>query len=238
MKRFYNRKKISFNYFLIVIIFVVAIDLMIFNIFGSKLGNSISYIAKLKIDEITKYYLNSTIKKYLNLNTNDYIKVNLVNNNIVSVDIDNESSNKLLNNILNDLDSIVEDIEDGKINNYHNLEILKGDNGIILFMPVGVALNNPLFSNFGPSIPIKLSFLEDIDAYVDVVVENYGINNSLVKLYINISIKEVLEMPSDNRHSTVDYRFLVSSKIINGEVPSVLGGELSRSSNLVNNSVN
>lgn len=213
-----------------VIIIVIFIDIVVFNTLGKKLGESVSFLTKLKLDEITKYYLNDTIKKYLNVDSNDYIKVNLVNNNIVSVDIDNTMCNKLLNNIIVDL-------EMGKISNYHNLEIIKGDNGIIIFMPVGVSFGNSLFSGLGPKIPVKVSFLENIDAYVDVVVENYGINNSLIKLYINIDIEEVLELPTKNRFSNVKYKFLISSKLINGEVPSVLGGTINKSSSVVNNDV-
>lgn len=238
MKRFYRMKKIkNRNKFMLVAVIVVIIDIIIFNTLGKKLGESVSFLTKLKLDEITKYYMNDTIKKYLNVDSNDYIKVNLVNNNIVSVDIDNVMCNKLLNNIIADLESNVKELEKGKINNYHNLEIIKGEDGIIMFMPVGVSLGNSLFSGLGPKIPVKVSFLENIDAYVDVVVNNYGINNSLIKLYINIDIEEVLEMPTKNRFSNVKYKFLISSKLINGEVPSVLGGTINKSSNLVNNDV-
>lgn len=238
MKRFYKIKKINNrNKFMWVTVLVIIIDVIIFNTLGKKLGESVSFLTKLKLDEITKYYMNNTIKKYLNVDSSDYIKVNLVNNNIVSVDIDNVMCNKLLNDIIIDLETNVKNLEMGKINNYHNLEIIKGNNGIIILMPVGVSLGNSLFSGLGPKIPVKVSFLENIDAYVDVVVENYGINNSLIKLYINIDIEEVLEMPTKNRFSNVKYKFLISSKLINGEVPSVLGGTINKSSNLVNSDV-
>lgn len=238
MKRFYKIKKIKFrNIFMYVIIIVIFIDIIIFNTLGKKLGESVSFLTKLKLDEITKYYMNDTIKKYLNVDSNDYIKVNLVNNNIVSVDIDNVMCNKLLNNIIVDLESNVKNLEKGMISNYHNLEIINGDNGIIIFMPVGVSFGNSLFSGLGPKIPVKVSFLENIDAYVDVIVENYGINNSLIKLYINIDVEEVLEMPTKNRFSNVKYKFLISSKLINGEVPSVLGGSINKSSSVVNSNV-
>ena len=36
---------------------------------------------KIKIEEISKYYMNSVIKKYLNIDTSNYIKLNFVNNN-------------------------------------------------------------------------------------------------------------------------------------------------------------
>ena len=234
MKKFYKRKKINIIFVLII---VIIIDFCFINTFGKKLSNSISTIAKLKIDELTKYYLNNTIKNYLNINTNDYIKMNLVNNNIVNVDIDNKNANILLDDILFDLNSIFKNLEHGNVNDYYNLEFIKGDKGIILSMPVGAAFNNLLFVNIGPKIPIKINFLENVDAYVDVKVENYGINNSLIKLYIVINITEVLEIPFDIKTSNVTYKYLLCSKLVNGEVPSILGGEINRSSNIVKNSV-
>lgn len=234
----YIKKKKDFKFKMFIILISVALlDILVLCTFGKNLGESVSFLTKLKIDEITKYNINSVVKKYLNLDTNDYIKTKLVNNNIVSVDIDNVNTNKLLNNIINDLELSVKNIEKGRINNYHNLEIIKGDKGIIIFMPVGVAFKNSLFSGIGPRIPIKVSFLENIDAYVDVVVENYGINNSLIKLYINIDIQEVLEMPVKNRYSNIKYKFLIASKIVNGEVPSILGSGINKSSNIVNSGV-
>lgn len=235
----YIKKKKDFKFKMFIILISVALlDILVLCTLGKNLGESVSFLTKLKIDEITKYNINSVVKKYLNLDTNDYIKTKLVNNNIVSVDIDNVNTNKLLNNIINDLELSVKNIEKGRINNYHNLEIITGDKGIIIFMPVGVAFKNSLFSGIGPRIPIKVSFLENIDAYVDVVVENYGINNSLIKLYINIDIEEVLEMPVKNRYSNVKYKFLIASKIVNGEVPSILGSGINKSSNIVNSGVN
>ena len=238
MKRFYNINKRKNNSIYIFIILVIIIDVFVFNSFYKKIGSNVTYYANLKIDELTKYFLNNTIKKYLNINTNDYIKLNLVNNNIVSVDIDNNNANILLNNIINDLNKNVMNLEKGYINNYFNLEMIKGKNGIIIIVPSGVVFNNPIFSNIGPSIPVKINFLENINAYIDVSVENYGINNSLIKLFIIVNIEEVLEVPMNNKYKNQEYKFLLSSKIVNGEVPSIFGGNVNNSSKIVKNSVN
>ena len=221
-----------------VIFFILLFDLFIFNMLKNNLSNNILYLSRIKIEELTKYYLNNTIKKYLNLDTNDYIKINLVNNNIISVDIDNNNSNILLNNIIGDLENNIEKFVGGDINDYYNLEIIKGKNGIILYIPIGLVFNNSLLSGFGPRIPVKISFLENIDAYVDVKVENYGINNSLIKLYINIDIRSIIEIPLDNDLSNINYKFLIASKLISGKVPSIYGSNLGDNSNLVNSSVN
>ena len=54
MKRFYKITKIRFkNIFMYVIIIVIFIDIIIFNTLGKKLGESVSFLTKLKLDEIT-----------------------------------------------------------------------------------------------------------------------------------------------------------------------------------------
>ena len=236
MKRF--RIKTNFkNRIILIILFVLIFDMLIFNIFSKDLSNNVLYLAHIKVEELIKHYMNDTIKKYLNIDTNDYIKLNLVNNNIISVDIDNKNSNLLLKYIINDLESNIEQhIKDS--NNYYKLELIEGSNSIIIYIPVGVAFNNSLLDGLGPRLPIKISFLENIDAFVDVEVENYGINNSLVKLYINISVKVIIEMPVDKEVTNINYKYLLASKLINGKVPSIYGSNLGDNSSIVNSGVN
>lgn len=231
------RKKNFKSKLLLIIILVIVIDMLIFNILKKDLSYNVSYLARIKVEELSKYYLNNTIKKYLNVDTNNYIKVNLVNNNIISVDIDNKNSNTLLSNVINDLETNVSDIVDDNINDYYNLELISGDNGLILYIPIGIIYNNSLLSGFGPRIHIKVSFLENIEAYVDVDVENYGINNSLIKLYININIKVIIEMPIDREVTNISYKYLLASKLISGKVPSIYGSNLGDNSSIVNSDV-
>ena len=235
MKRFKKSKKSKKNKFCIL---VFICDILLFNLFGNSLSDNISKMSRVKIEEISKYYMNSVIKKYLNIDSSNYIKLNLVNNNIMSVDIDNNSSNKLLRSVIDDLESVVKDIENGKINNYNNLEFIYGDDSLILLVSLGAAFNNSLLYALGPKIPVKVSFLENVDAYLDVSVDEYGVNNALVKLYINITMEQIIEMPIDNERTKVDYRFLISSKLVNGVVPSIYGYGIDSNSNLVNSDVN
>ena len=235
MKRFYTKKNKKNSIIVIWLICIIIYEIVFYYLFFIRLGKNVTYITKLKLDELTTYYLNDKIKKYTNVDANDYIKVNKVNNKIVSIDIDNYNANIILNNILNDLENNVKKIKNGHINNYHNLEMIKGNNGIVLLIPSGMFFNNLLLSNIGPKIPIKINFIENINVYIDVDVNNYGINNSLIKLYVVINIDEVLEIPTKNRKK--EYKYLISSKIVNGEVPNFLGGNLSKSSKIVKQDV-
>lgn len=238
MKRFYKkRRNFKLNKYIILIFFVFFFNIVLFNIFGNNLSDNISNMTKVKIEDISKYYMNSVIKKYLNVDTSNYIKINLVNNNIMSIDIDNNASNELLKNIIDDLEIVVRDIEYGRINDYENSEFLYGDNGIILLVSIGTSLNNTLLYDIGPKIPVKISFLENVDAYVDVSVEDYGINNSLIKLYINIRMEQLIEMPIDKEKTLIEYKFLVASKLVNGKVPEFYGYGISTNSGVVNSDV-
>ena len=239
MKRFkkikkYNKK----NNIIIVILLVFIFDIIIFNFFGNNLSKNISEMTKVKIEEITKYYMNRVIKKYLNVNSSDYIKINIVNNNIMSIDIDNNKSNELLKNIIYDLERVVRDIEHGKVNDYSNLEFMYGKDSLILMVPIGTAFNNSLLYDFGPKLPIKVSFLENVDAYVDVSVEEYGLNNALVKLFINIKMEQIIEMPIDKDRTISNYNFLIASKLINGKIPEYYNYGIKNNSNIVKSNVN
>ena len=109
----------------IILITITLIVIFIINLYIKNLSNSTTFLSKIKIEEITKYYLNQTIKKYVNLNTNDYIK-----------------------------------------------------------------------------------------------------------------IKELIEMPMDNRIEFIEYKYLISSKVINGKVPSIYYDKINSNSSIVNNDVN
>jgi len=238
MRRFKRRKSKKKSSIFVLIFLIFITDIFLFNIFGNRLSSNISKMTKVKIEEISKYYMNSVIKKYLNIDTSNYIKLNFVNNNIVSIDINNNESNKLLKNVIDDLEGVVRDIEKGKINDYNNLEFIYGNKCLILLVPLGTAFNNTLLYDIGPKIPVKVSFLENVDAYLDVSVEEYGINNALVKLYININMEQIIEMPIDKDRTVIEYRFLIASKLVNGIVPSIYGYGLKDNSNLVKNNVN
>lgn len=222
------------NKLIIILISIIFLDTIMFLNINDSLNKNITYLAEVKIEEMTRFYVNKTLKKYLNTDTNDYINLNLVNNNIVSVDINNLKTNELLKNYLIDLENNLKELENGKINNYKNTEFIYGNNGIIFLIPFGLAYNTSLLSGVGPKIPIKVSFLESIETYIDVTVENYGLNNSLIKIYLITNIKEVIDMPVNKERQDITYKYLISSKLIKGEIPSIYGETITKSSNIVN----
>ena len=110
------------NKLIIILISIIFLDTIMFLNINDSLNKNITYLAEVKIEEMTRFYVNKTLKKYLNTDTNDYINLNLVNNNIVSVDINNLKTNELLKSFLIDLENNLKDLENGNINNYKNTQ--------------------------------------------------------------------------------------------------------------------
>jgi len=206
MKRFKKSKSSKKNRIVLLIFFVFITNIFLFNLFGNSLSVNISKMTRVKIEEISKYYMNRVIKKYLNIDSSSYIKLNFVNNNIVGVDIDNNKSNKLLKSVIDDLEKMVRDIENGKINDYSNLEFIYGDKCLILLVPLGTSFNNSLLYDIGPKIPVKVSFLENVDAYLDV-----SVNNSVTKEQMNLCPAPTL-CSDYKENSHVLYELYSSSK--------------------------
>lgn len=103
----------------------------------------------------------------------------------------------------------------------------------VLRMPLGIVTNNVLFSNLGPKIPCKLNVLNNIDMSIKTKIKEYGINNSLIEIYLLINIKSSIINPVIEDKFVKNYEVLIDSKVIEGKIPSYYGGVLEKSSTIV-----
>ena len=53
-----------------------------------------------------------------------------------------------------------------------------------------------------------------------------------------MEVEEIVELPIVKDRNTIEYKFLISSKLVNGAVPNILGGSIDGSSSIVNSGVN
>ncbi len=86
-------------------------------------------------------------------------------------------------------------------------------------LPLGMLISRSLFTTLGPDIEIEVLpvTLYKTDIKTDLV--DYGINNSLFEVYLNVIIE--LETIIPLKQSTVNYNsnILLSSVVVQGEVP-------------------
>lgn len=154
---------------------------------------------------------------------------------IISVDFDLENVYKALSILTEYLQKSVEDENIRKeILKYYNEDLSSDLNSIILTIPFGIVGNGIYLANLGPRIPVKISYMGHVASNVRIKLEDYGINNVLISIYIDCFITNEFIIPSLEKEISHEYNILVASKIIQGIVPSYYGGVMEAKSNILN----
>lgn len=235
MKRFKYRIVYKFkNILLIVLITIFLLTSCFLSIIGNRASENIYYITRNLINTITTSTVNNNIrmdlfKKY---NINDLIIINYDDNKIVNVDYNLENAYEILIEIKK---SIINNISNN-IDSYYNYEYVIDNNKVIIEMPFYNYTNNVLIANLGPKIKVGLSMIRLIDGSVKTKIKAYGINSLLVELYINFTVTSAIVVPyAKEENITNSYDVLISSKVIQGEIPSLYNGIFEQESKIISN---
>ena len=95
----------------------------------------------------------------------------------------------------------------------------------IFYIPTGIIFDSVLLNNLGPRIPINMEIISSINPDIETQVTEYGINNSLIEVFIHVivDVRMILPISSSNIRITVVVPLAV--KLIQGNVPEYyLGG--------------
>ena len=84
---------------------------------------------------------------------------------------------------------------------------------------MGVMFDNPILSNFGAKIPIKYSLVGDIGVNFENKIKNYGINSSVLEIYLVVEITEKIILPLITKEIKVKSSTPIAYKVIFGEIP-------------------
>ena len=79
--------------------------------------------------------------------------------------------------------------------------------------------NNPILANLGPKVPIKVNLAGDVISYISAEVDDYGINNSLIKVFINLKVNETIIIPFYDKNIVMEAKVPVAIKLISGKIP-------------------
>lgn len=203
-----------------LIILVVIITILFINYYNKRLSNNIIDVGSTKLEEITNYYVKKDIVPK-NSNVNELLIINKnKNDEILYVDIDTERANQIMLDVVTKIQNSINSME------FEDKLLKKYNDNIYLEIPLSFS-HGGMISNLGPKIPVKLSFYEQVLASIDTEVNNYGINNAIVKIYLTIDLEQKIYVPFKQEKFTRQYRLLLSAKMINGTVPSFLGGTIS-----------
>lgn len=199
-------------YILITFLISLFLFIIIFSLYSKKLNPKLNdYIDFLVKDEIYKKVIKSN-NFITNEEVNDilYIDKNK-SNEIVYLDYDIDKTYKLLNKYI---DSLKKDNSKSKI----------------LTVPLFIASDNIIISSLGPKIKFKYEIIDNVKGKIKTKVTDFGVNNALVEIYFELEIGYLVVIPMNKKESILKTEILISSKIINGKVPTFYGKNIFKES--------
>lgn len=186
--------------------------IIIFSLYSKKLNPKLNdYIDFLVKDEIYKKVIKSN-NFITNEEVNDILYIDKNDSNeIVYLDYNMDKTYKLLNKYI---------------------ESLKKDNSKskILTVPFFIASDNIIISSLGPKIKFKYEIIDNVKGKIKTKVTDFGVNNALVEMYFELEIGYLVVIPMNKKESVLKTEILISSKIINGKVPTFYGKNIFKES--------
>ncbi len=219
----------------ITICFIGIFTFFLLSKFNGNIKENLLNISESEIKRVTYSLITEKINNsVLNKNTLDDILIISKNkkDEILYVSFNLDKAYKVLDNVSNILTNSLKSLENGSIAiGYLDPKMSHKAGGLILNIPLGNSLNNNLFFNLGPKIPLKVNFIGSILTNLETKITNYGLNNALVEVFVYIEFSHNIVGPFGNREINFKYDAIIASMMIEGEVPSFYNGVIESSSN-------
>lgn len=222
----------------ILVIFIIISLLLSFIYINKKVTPLILSVAKNETEKMATLVINNAVNNEA-ANSLDTDKLFTVlkskDGTINSVDFNSSLVNRFLTKITNNIEINLRYIETGNVEKFkasdfldsYDIELLK--KGIICEIPMGVIFNNTILSNIGPKVPVKLNLIGNIISDFKIKTKNYGINNVLVEVLIDLKVSMEVILPYTKSKTVIKTSIPVAIKMIQGNVPSYYSGASSNS---------
>ena len=200
--RLKKRGRIKINKLTISIILVIIFLLLWFFIFNKELLPILSNYALVETENISTKIINEAVTKKIAKEEylNDLVETTLnKNGEIVSVDFNPVYVNKALSTITNEVQNNIKKIEEGNVD--FDSEIIKNDNDLIFEIPFGIVFRMPILADLGPKLPLKTKIIGNVISNINTKITNYGINNAMLEIYIEVEVSEQILLPFISKKS-------------------------------------
>ena len=196
--------------------------------FNKVLGPGLVECAENEMERLTLLVMNNSFEKYLRENEiNNLLEISRNSKNEVELI---RYNTKVMNEIMGDIVSILErdlfymtkgdfDKLDFQLRDITDQYYEMMNEGILFTVSVGSATGNRLLANIGPKIPLNLSLVGDVMAEIDTEITEYGLNNAMIEVFIQIEVNTVIHMPFMSKKIKVENKIPLTMEMIQGNVP-------------------
>jgi len=218
------KKKFAILFFSIVLIVIVS--MLIIRTINKRITPTVLEYSKSEIKRIASIIINRSIDESI-IKQIDMDKLFIIdksnNDEIVSVTLNSVVVNKITNAVSDACEDNLRLIEERRFAELKNFNI----NEQQFYVPSGIAFNNTFFNSIGPLIPIKLKIIGNVTSGIATEVKEYGINNSLITISVEIKVELKVILPLTTDYVSITNYVPITVKMIQGKVPEYYGGNLS-----------
>lgn len=197
-----KRKKKKNKLFLILFILIIVIFFSL-HFISKRLTPAIKNYSNLEIKHLVTEIITDTIKE-IEIDDDILYVTKGKNDEISSIEYNTEK----INNLLSDVNELLE------------IKINKIRNKVVFYIPSFAIISNSLLANLGPKIPVKFTTIGNITNNVQTEVKDYGINNALVTVFLDININCKVILPVSEENIGINQRVQVAMKLIQGQIPN------------------
>ena len=225
------------NLIVLVIIGIILGVILAFRYINKKITPLFLNLAESETEKLATLIINDAVGKQVasDLETDNLFTINKDSQGLItSIDFNSNIVNKVLTTTTTSVELNLKYLEEGRVDllnlpdsilvNYDKKDLEKG---IIYRIPTGAIFNNTLLSNLGPKIPVKLNLIGSITSNIKTKTTNYGINNSLIEVYVNLNVTLEVILPYTKTKTTVKTSIPIALKMIQGNVPTYYSGSQS-----------
>lgn len=243
MRMYLKRKNKKRKIFIAILLIFLAIILsfIVINYYSKKSYPIIKNYAEAEVKKLSILIINKSITKQIyNIDTNNLFNVTYnKDGEIVLIDFNTKNTTKILSSITSSIELNLRAIEEGKIDmlelpenslNEYDMDLLSKK--IICEIPFGIITNSNLLANIGPKIPIKLSLVGNVSTGFSSEVVEYGINNAMIKLLINIELNTNIILPITTEEYKIKMSVPIAVKIVQGKIPNYYLNGFTTNSNI------
>lgn len=213
---------------LLIMIIVLIISYIMLKVFTIKSEKILLNYAENKSKELSQLLVNNAFEEIIiDANVEDIINLEKnQNNEIISLDFNNVKINeielKISKNIQKNLKKLEENKKNSLTEKYYDDKI-----DIIYEVPMSIIYDVPILVGIGPKVPFKLDVLGNVKTNVITNIKEYGINNSLVEVILNMKINIQIILPFSSKNIIIESNVPLKTKVIQGKIPTYYGGIIS-----------
>ena len=227
MKRIKTKRKHFLRTLIILIISIITISILIISYISKKIYPMVFKYAEIETKKFSNLIINNAISKTVTdkITPEEIFKITYdKNDEIKTIDFNTPIINEYLTKATKSIQEDIQNIEKGNVNKIDKDITKKYDKndlkkGIIYSLNTGVISNSPILANLGPKIPIKINLIGDVISYVSADVEDYGINNSMIRVFINLKVTEEVIIPFYGKTIDMEAKVPIAIKLITGKLP-------------------